>query len=414
MYPVVVWFTGYDWYETLTTEEEMRLAEYLSQGGRLLLSSQDYLYTQGLTVLGLEYLGVLTYTEDLSTTVALGVVGSPVGDSLGPYDLAYPFPNWSDALTPTQTAEPAFIGGHWHPIALTLSQGSGAIRTKSAFFAFPLEALAPDPMAEAMRQAVGWLSWLGDSSLAVDRSLARDGERLAYTALLQNDGSASMVVRFEGQVSAYTTYVSGSASSGAVHDAGVVSWEGDVEPWSAITVTYEVEIGSDLPPGTWVSNVSRMGYADDKLSFTRWAHSRINAPDLSSSLINADPLQVSSGEVLTYQISVRNEGVANAPATVLTATIPAQLDVISGSLTTDGDAPASLRNGQILWRGPLSVHHSVTITYRAMATQTLVDLHAVTPVEINDGLGVSLRRESDVTISPYRRYLLLIWKRWSP
>jgi uncharacterized repeat protein (TIGR01451 family) len=414
MYPIVVWFTGYDWYETLTTEEEVRLAEHLSQGGRLLLSSQDYLYTQGLSSLGVEYLGVLTYTEDLSTTVALGVEGSPVGDSLGPYQLAYPFPNWSDALTPTQAAEPAFLGGHGHPVALTRKGESGDVCSKSAFFAFPLEALARDPMAEVMRQAVGWLSWLGDSSLVVDRSLARDGERLAYTARLQNDGSARMMVRFEGQVPAYTTYVPGSASSGAVHDGGLVHWEDHLEPRSAITITYEVDIESGLPSGTWVSNVSRVGYADEKLSFARWAHSRVNAPDLSSSLITADLPQVSSGEMLTYQVSVRNEGVANAPATGLTVTIPVQLKVISSSLTTDGEDSASLRGRQILWRGPVSVDDSVTITYHAVATRTLVDLRAVTPMEINDGLGMSLRRESAITISPYRHCLLLIWKKWSP
>ncbi len=415
MYPLVVWFTGYDWYETLTTEEEVRLGEYLSQGGRLLLSSQDYLYTQGLSPLGVEYLGVLTYTEGLSTAVAYGVEGSPIGDSMiGPYELIYPFPNWSDALTPTQAAKPAVLGGHGHPIAVTRKGESGSVCTKSAFFAFPLEALARDAMAEVMCQAVGWLSWLGDSSLAVDKPLAQDGERLMYIALLENDGLAGVTAGFEGRVPTYTTYVPGSASSGAVHDGGFVRWEGRLEPRSAITIAYEVEIGSGLPRGTWVSNVSRVGYADGKLSFARWAHSRVNAPDLSPSFIAAELPQISSGEMLTYRVSVRNEGMADAPATGLTVTIPTELKVISSSLTTDGGVPASLRGRQILWRGPVTVDHSVIMTYHVVATRTLVDLRAVTPIEVNDGLGVSLRRESAVTISPYRHHLLLIWKRWSP
>jgi len=414
MYPIVVWFTGYDWYETLTVEEEERLAQYLSQGGRLLFSSQDYLFTRGVSPLGVEYLGVLTYTEGLSTTLALGVEGSPVGDGLGPYELVYPFPNWSDALVPTLAAEPAFVGGHGCPVALILSRETGTASSRTAFFAFPLEALLQGPMVEVMRRTVGWLSWLGESSLAVDKALAKDGERLTYAALLKNDGSASVRTRFEGQVPTYTTYVSGSISGEAICEGERVVWEGTLEPRTAITITYDVEIESGLLPGTWVSNVSHVGYADEKLSFLRWARTRVNAPDLSLSYIIADPDEVRSGQALSYQVSVRNEGRVDAPGASLTVTMPSAMKAVSDSLATGGGGSAVFRAGQVLWSGPISVGRSVTITCQAVATQTVVDLHAVTPVEINDGLGVSLHRESTVTISPYRRHLLLIWKNWPP
>jgi len=421
MYPILVWFTGYDWYETLTAEEEARLAEYLSQGGRLFLSSQDYLFTRGLSPFGIDYLGVLTYTEDLSTMVALGVEGSPVGDGLGSYELIYPFTNWSDALTPTLAAQPSFLGGHGYPIALTLQHerasafpGLTARIGKTAFFAFPLEALPHGPMAEVMGRTVGWLSWLGDSSLAVDKSLAGDGERLTYTAVLQNDGSAEVQARFEGAVPTYTTYVSGSVSGGATYEGGQVVWDGPLEPQSAITLSYQVEIEFGLPPGTWVNNLSRVGYADGKLIFPRRARTRVNAPDLFSSRILADRDEVKSGETLTYQVSVRNEGLVDAPAASLTTTVPSVMKVISDSLAAEGGGQAVFQAGRVLWSGPVSVGHSVTITYQSVATQTVVDLRAVTPVEINDGLGVSLQREAIATISPYRCYLLLIWKRWGP
>ncbi len=44
MYPVTVWFTGYDWYAPVTDVEIQRLMAYLDGGGRLLLSSQDFVY----------------------------------------------------------------------------------------------------------------------------------------------------------------------------------------------------------------------------------------------------------------------------------------------------------------------------------------------------------------------------------
>ena len=413
MYPILVWFTGYDWHQTLTADEEARLAEYLAQGGRLILSSQDYLFTRGLSLFGMDYLGVLTYTEDLTTTVALGVGGSPISDGLGPYNLIYPFNNWSDALTPTLAAEPAFLGEHGSSIALILQHEDGASALKTAFFAFPLEALSDGSMAEVMGRTVGWLSWLGDSSLAVDKSLVEDGERLTYTAVLRNDGGAGVQARFEGAVPTYTTYVSESASGGAIYEGGQVVWEGLLEPQSAITLTYQVEIESGLPPGTWVDNLSRVGCADGKLDFPRWARTRVNAPDLSPSRIIGRG-EVRSGETLTYEVSLRNEGLVDAPAVSMTATLPAAMGVVSGSLAVEGGGETGFTGGKILWSGPVSVGHSVAITYQAVAARTVVDLRAVTPIEINDGLGVSLQREAATTISPYRCHLSLIWKGWRP
>ena len=42
-YGIVVWTTGYDWFEPLTSADETRLAAFLDHGGRLLLTGQDIL-----------------------------------------------------------------------------------------------------------------------------------------------------------------------------------------------------------------------------------------------------------------------------------------------------------------------------------------------------------------------------------
>ena len=42
-YGIVVWTTGYDWYEPLAPRDETRLAAFLDHGGRLLLTGQDIL-----------------------------------------------------------------------------------------------------------------------------------------------------------------------------------------------------------------------------------------------------------------------------------------------------------------------------------------------------------------------------------
>jgi hypothetical protein len=70
LYPIVLWYTAYDWFQPLSADEEARLMHYLDAGGRLFLSSQDYLSISGLTPLGQDYLGLVDYTVDVTTTVA--------------------------------------------------------------------------------------------------------------------------------------------------------------------------------------------------------------------------------------------------------------------------------------------------------------------------------------------------------
>ncbi len=42
-YDIVIWYTGYDWFAPITDVEQESLASFLDHGGRLFLTSQDYL-----------------------------------------------------------------------------------------------------------------------------------------------------------------------------------------------------------------------------------------------------------------------------------------------------------------------------------------------------------------------------------
>ncbi|MBU2650221.1 MAG: T9SS type A sorting domain-containing protein [Bacteroidetes bacterium] len=71
-YPVVIWFTGevYSMQSTLTVEDEIQLSAYLNNGGKLFLSSQDYLYDRYPSGFGEDdfprnYLGLLTVEYDV-------------------------------------------------------------------------------------------------------------------------------------------------------------------------------------------------------------------------------------------------------------------------------------------------------------------------------------------------------------
>ena len=95
-YDVVLWFLGYAWDETLTPTNEADLAAYLDGGGNLILSGEDYIYDQGLTPFGANYLQIDAYTEDVSDVDPTGTAGDPIGNGLGPYALTVPT-SWPSA-----------------------------------------------------------------------------------------------------------------------------------------------------------------------------------------------------------------------------------------------------------------------------------------------------------------------------
>ena len=161
------------------------LTQYLGNGGRLLLSSQDYLGEHGLTAFGRDRLGVLTDSNDLSATVASGPAGS-LFDGLVANSLTFSYTNYSDALAPQPGTQVALVGNRGWPVALAHADGSG----KALFMAFGFEGLPESQRGEAMNRAVGYLSWLGSSSARFDRPVASAGERVTLTIAIVNDGPA--------------------------------------------------------------------------------------------------------------------------------------------------------------------------------------------------------------------------------
>ncbi len=133
-YRKLLWFTGEDWSDTLNAGNETMVAAYLDSGGNFFLSSQDYLFDMGLTSFGQNYLHINNFNNDVNQTT---VTGQNVFDDLGPYNLSYPFYNYSDIVNPDAHALVAFSG----------NQGNAAIsydgdNFNTAFFGYPFEAIS--------------------------------------------------------------------------------------------------------------------------------------------------------------------------------------------------------------------------------------------------------------------------------
>jgi uncharacterized repeat protein (TIGR01451 family) len=389
-YPVVIWFTSYDWYGGVTEYDEALLASYLEQGGRLLLSSQDYLYSRGLNDFGRHYIGVASFRENLTTTHVMGALDSPVKFDPVLLELRYQFYNWSDALRPTADARVALWGQHGQPAALTRAGPAW----KSAFFAFPLEALQPRDHAAVAGATVAWLAPLGDSQLMVDRLAAEEGERLAYNLLIRNTSPNHLRdVQLSNPLPSATSLVAGSLEGPAVYDpAGHrLVWQGSLDSGAILRISYSLQLNRGLESGMMVRNVAHL-LDETGLAIERAATAWVGTPDLSASTkeVSADPGRPT--QVLTYTLTLRNNGLRPAqvqlsdPVPPLSSYLPASARASSGQLTAATD--------MISWQGSVPAGEAVTIVFPAVISPEAGGLYVYNRASVDVRQDMSLPLEA--------------------
>jgi len=410
-YPIVVWFTGYDWYAPVTAEEGETLAAYLDGGGRLFLSSQDFLYYHHDDSLSQDYLGVLAYTEDVTPTQARGVPENPIGDRLGPYSLVYPFHNWSDSVVSTipGTSVP-FRDQELRPIALARREGD----YKTVFFSFPHEALPEAGRAEVMERAVGWLSWLGGSTFAASRGAAAGGDTLTYTIFLRNDGPEPVTASLSNTLPLSLTFVPGSLTGPAAYDPPTrrVSWEGHLEARAGITFTYRASVEAGIPAGAVVANTARLGLEDQGVRFHRTAVVRVERPDFAPSAFWCRPSSPRPGVVVTCTLSLVNVGLGDALTATATSLVPEDAVLDADSLAWMGGGAADALTETVEWAGDLSVQAQVTVTYRLTLPSDPLHPPLYSVAFLNDGVGGAWERDTWLVVNPWQARMPLVCKNY--
>jgi uncharacterized repeat protein (TIGR01451 family) len=404
-HPVVIWFTAYDWYLTLTPSDEANLSAYLDQGGHLLLSSQDYLYTSGFTGFARRYLGVAGFTESLTATQVVESVTSPFGDGLGQYDLTYPFPNWSDALRATRGTHFVLWGQHNQPVSLAQAYPPW----KTIFASFPLEALSAEDLTPFLGQALDWLSPLGDSSMVVEPSVAGAGGQLTYTLVIRNTGAEALnQVSLSNTVPLSTSYIAGSLEGPAQYDpeADRFTWAGPMAVHEGITVSYRLQMDPLLPAGARVEN--RADFGDESgIEISRLAVGRIGTPDLSGSWMMVSAESATSGQTLTYTLRLQNNGLQTAQADLADLIplyafhVPGTGWASSGELTSTEEL--------LLWSGAIGVGESVTIGFPVLLTPSSARLYVLNRAIVDDGWGDVQALEASTYIQQ-NVYLPLVFK----
>ncbi|WP_457752776.1 S8 family serine peptidase [Thermococcus sp.] len=111
-YSLVIWFTGGDWSYTLRDADVGNLTQYLENGGKLWLISDDYLWDRGLDNFAANYLHVADYMEDFpAPTVVEDYTGNRYYGGEVYWGIYYsPTDMYADYIFPDANATPLLIG----------------------------------------------------------------------------------------------------------------------------------------------------------------------------------------------------------------------------------------------------------------------------------------------------------------
>jgi uncharacterized repeat protein (TIGR01451 family) len=258
---------------------------------------------------------------------------------------------------------------------------------KTAFFAFPLESLQEQDMAAVMGRTVDWLSPLGDSSLTVDHPVATAGDQLTYTLSIQNTGPRLLEqVSLSNTVPPSATYLAGSLQGPAHYDplTSRFTWDGPLTSGQSITISYRLQFHSPLREGTVIRNNAHLA-EESGLAIDRLATTRIDVPDLSTSVKTVSARKAGPNQVLTYTLTLRNNGLQPAqahltdPIPLYTLYEPGSATASSGQLTSTLDA--------LQWTGTISTGHEVTITFPVMISPSTTNLYVLNRATLTDGWG---------------------------
>ncbi|MGC9399453.1 MAG: S8 family serine peptidase [Anaerolineae bacterium] len=406
-HPIVVWFTAYDWYEAVSEEEERRLLHYLDDGGRLLLSGQDFLYYDDVRPLAVR-MGVGNWVYDRATTSAWGEAEHPAGGLWGPVVLDFPFRNWSDAVEPMPAASVVARGDEGQP--LSVAHGGIASRPwRTLFYAFPLETLPPAERGAALAKGIGWLSPLGTSTWSVTPTAPLPGETLTLALTLHNDGPEGHTVVITHTTPSSVTPLLATLPPEMTYDADgrELRWTGEVAPDVPVKLRWQAEIEPQAVPGRPLTPTVAIKLAAWDLAFSRTAALWIGGADLGSSAwLSPTGSAVQAGKPVTLTFTLRNHG----PDALQNGEVHVWLTPGLAPLTAT--LPPTRGLGLRLWQGelPSGASQKLSLTVRPWTGGRPLRLDAL----LDDGTGQRWTRALWLDVIPWRLYLPVIYKMTAP
>ncbi len=177
----------------------------------------------------------------------------------------------------------------------------------------------------------------------VDRATAAPGELLTYTLAYRNTGNAEASgAVITDTLPARTTFV--SASGGGVLSGGTVTWNlGTVAAGASGSVTLTVRLDAVFPSGTTVVANTAVLTGHGTPPTDGGTQTTVDAAPALALSKAVDLTTASPGQHLTYTLSYRNTGNADARDVVLSDALPARATFVSAS---NG---GTFANGTVTW-----------------------------------------------------------------
>jgi uncharacterized repeat protein (TIGR01451 family) len=383
-YPTILWVTGYDWARPVNDAIESRLENFLSKGGSLLVSSQDWLDVAGLDKFTRTYLGISGATLEVTSTEVAAPSGSLLGDDLGPWRLTYPFLNDSDGLVPTQEAatvlrdQNLFNTGILHKGVY--SPTSSTWRT--AFFSFPLEALDAPARQTLLERSLFWLSPFGGSRLQTPPSAVAGGQFPVTLTLALAGNQPLNNLKASLPLPSGTSLVSGSLNGPWTYDAASKSlmWEGSLNPGISLTLSASIDLSASLPAGTLLPFEARVSTGDGLQAVAK-STTLVDAAWFSLQA-QASTLQAELNHTIDYTTTVINLGTA-AGSAALTETIRSGLALIPGSASANSGFITMQDPSHFLWVGSVIPGQKVLINFTCRVNLTEPGARLATRVDLS-------------------------------
>jgi uncharacterized repeat protein (TIGR01451 family) len=360
-YPIVIWTTGYNWYNPLGANGEQQLTQYLDGGGRLLLSSQDLLDVNGLSTFVQDRLGVMDYTLSVTPTEVTGAQNQPFHTDLGLWNLTFPYANWGDGLMASKSTAVVLEDQNPYPVGVA----HGEKNWRSSFYSFPLENLAPQANHTLLSHALLWLSPFGESWLDAPPA-AVSGSRIPITLTLALANDQPMQdLHAELSLLPQTSLVPGSLQGDWIYDFvnNSLVWSGALSPGEKIVLKAELQLVEDIPAKTIIPLTARL-YDSRGIIAVAENPIQVGVPWLR---LQGDYTlkEVHLEDTVAYTLTLKNDGVIS-DTVVLTVTLPAGIRLLPGSLQASQGSPTSSQ-ALIQWTGTLQPHTQVLIKYLGSA-----------------------------------------------
>jgi subtilisin family serine protease len=400
LYPILVWFTGYDWYDPINDIESNRLLNYLGEGGRLILSSQDFLYYHESDSLA-RRLGIQAVSDGDDIMVVQGTL-HPSSGAWQSVALDYPFPLHTDIVEPIPAASLVLRGQVGQPlgIATELAEtGSPA----TLFYGLSLEALPTSIHADILSRGVGWLSPLGQSDWRVTPSTASAGDTLTYTLVLRNSSAQAIEASAEHYIPDGQNLLVSSLPSDLIYSVTSqrISWRDQLTAGQVITYVWETQVTS----GTAILSYPTitLSIADWGLTFDRLAPFYGKGPELNESAwLSTTHQDVHSGSAVTLSFLLHNSSDE-------VGTVHASVWIMEGFSPLTVTPPVTeIVHGWSLpwWTGELGSWgtHTLTLPLRAWILESPVRIDAL----LSDERGNRWELPLWINVVPRRFYLPLI------